>query len=132
MPFDSTITQIANERWNTLAQELHFMNERDMLVTLYEAMSIETIAKTLKTGTTTIQRRLLIHGISRKKRGGAQNRSGQRYKLFHVDQRLIVCVGLTKCSEMIKVSNATLYKYKMWKKTLTGIAYAGLGPRDRA
>lgn len=102
--------------WDILARELKFRDEEDMLRCLYETNSIPEIARMLKCGTATIHRRLEIYHIQKRKRGGPQVRASQRYKMFHVDQRLVMFLGLTVCSAKLKVSNSSLYKYKQWKQ----------------
>ena len=100
--------------WDILAKQLCFENERDMLTTLYMSKSVSEIATMLKCGQATIHRRLGLYGIKLRQRGGAQGKGEQKYKLFHVDQRVIMFIGLTYAAKQLKVSNATLYKYKRW------------------
>src|ERR1700728_4162091 len=104
-----------NNYWDLLAKEFCFKNEGDMLRNLYETKSIYEIADLLRWGKATIQRRLAIQETKKSTRGGSQLKSTQRYKMFHVNQRIIMYLGLTFAAKYIRVSNATLYKYKRYK-----------------
>jgi hypothetical protein len=112
-------TQI-EQNWLDKARELCFKSEKDMLEALYETKSIEEIAGILSCGKATIQRRLALNGIKKRGRGGPQLKSTQRYKMFHVDQRIVMFVGLTYCAKAIRVSNATLFNYKKYKQNRNG------------
>lgn len=112
-------TQI-EENWANKAKEFCFKSEKDMLEALYETKSIEAIAELLECGKATIQRRLTLHGIKKRGRGGPQLKSTQRYKMFHVDQRLLIFMGLTYCAKQIRVSNATLFNFKKYKQNRNG------------
>jgi hypothetical protein len=109
---------IKNDRdvaWDIIAKNLGFKDEKDMLVSLYEGASIPEMAEVLRSSTGTILKRLIRYDIPRRKRGGVQSKASTRYKMFHVDQRIIMVLGLTECSASIGVSTSSLYKYKQWK-----------------
>jgi hypothetical protein len=109
---------IKNEKdiaWDLIAKSRFFENEREMLVALYENASIPEVAAVLNTSTGTVLKRMEKHGIPRRRRGGIVNKTSVRYKMFHVDQRIILILGLSECSAAIGVSTASLYKYKQWK-----------------
>lgn len=101
--------------WSLIAKSLGFVDEPAMLNALYENASIFEIAKMLKTTNGTVLKRMERHDITRRPRGGRINPAGVRYKLFHVDQRVILFEGFKQCCATMKVSTATLYKYKQWK-----------------
>lgn len=101
--------------WDLIAHQLFFKNESDMLTTLYQTSSIPEIAKLLKTSNGTILRRMEIHKIARRRRGGIQQTSSIRYKMFHVDQRIVMILGLKQCAALVGCSTTSLYKYKQWK-----------------
>lgn len=106
----------SNTEWDALAQTLYFPDERTMLETLYETHSILDIARMLKCGPATVQRHLQNFGIQKRQRGGAKNSSYQRYRLFHMDQRIIVAYGTMAVARLMNVAPGTLYKYKLWKR----------------
>lgn len=108
MPFDKS-------DWDEVAKTMCFENEKDMLVTLYERSSISEIAAMLKCGTATVQRRLTIYGIKKRARGGSNNSGIQKYKMFHVDQRIVMFMGLTFAAKYFRVAPSTIYKYKRHK-----------------
>lgn len=101
--------------WDILAQEMMFKDEREMLVELYKTHSIGQIARLLKCGGATVHRRIGLHKIPKRPRGGSQKRGEQVFKLFHVDQRIVMFFGLTYAARMLDVSTTTLYKYKRHK-----------------
>jgi hypothetical protein len=103
-------------RWDEIARELGFRDEKSLLLGLYETNSIEGIAAMLNCGKATVQRRMALHGIKKRGRGGPQLKSYARYKCFHVDQRILFAYGLTIAAAKIGVSTSTLYNYKQWKK----------------
>lgn len=108
MPFN-------NSDWDAIAQEMCFENEKDMLTTLYERSSISEIATLLKCGTATVQRRLTMYHIKKRARGGSNNSGLQKYKMFHVDQRVLMFMGLTYAAKYFRVAPSTIYKYKRHK-----------------
>lgn len=120
----TTQTQLSASElyWDQLAKEMCFSSEKAMLQSLYETKSITEIAELLRCGKATIQRRLALAKIQKRGRGGAQLKSTQRYKMFHVDQRILYMLGLTFAAKAIGVSNATLYKYKRYKSNQGGIS----------
>jgi transposase len=113
-------TTQTDENWELKAKEFCFKSEKDMLAAMYENKSISEIAEMLDCGKATIQRRLALHKIQKRGRGGPQLKSTQRYKMFHVDQRIVMFMGLTYCAKAIRVSNATLFKYKKYKQNKNG------------
>jgi hypothetical protein len=111
MPVES----LSQKYWEALAKELCFPNEKAMLETFYETLSIKEIARRLDCGTATIARRLEIHKIEKRKRGGSNTSTAQRYKLFHTDQRNVIYMTLLACSELLKCSHSLVYKYRKYK-----------------
>lgn len=101
--------------WALIAKSLGFSDEPTMLLALYDTASIFEIAKMLKTTNGTVLKRMERHNIERRPRGGRISPAGVRYKMFHVDQRVILFSGFKQCCANLKVSTATLYKYKQWK-----------------
>jgi hypothetical protein len=109
---------IRNEKdiaWDLIAKSRFFENEKEMLTQLYENASIPEVAMVLNTSTGTVLKRMEKHGIPRRRRGGVVTKTSVRYKMFHVDQRIILILGLSECSNALGVSTASLYKYKQWK-----------------
>lgn len=109
---------IKNEKdiaWDLIAKSRFFENEKEMLTALYENASIPEVAAVLNTSTGTVLKRMEKHGIPRRRRGGIVSKTSVRYKMFHVDQRIILILGLTECAIALGVSTASLYKYKQWK-----------------
>lgn len=109
---------IKNEKdiaWDLIAKSRFFENEKEMLESLYENASIPEVAAVLNTSTGTVLKRMEKHDIPRRRRGGVVTKTSVRYKMFHVDQRIILILGLSECSNTIGVSTASLYKYKQWK-----------------
>lgn len=107
-----------NERdiaWDLIAKSRFFDNEKHMLTELYANASIPEVAAVLNTSTGTIIKRMERNNIPRRPRGGIVSKSSVKYKMFHVDQRIILILGLTDCANSIGVSTASLYKYKQWK-----------------
>jgi len=104
-----------NDRYDFYAKQLGFTSEKEMLEQLYEGHSIPEVAEVLKVATGTVLKRLEACGIPRRNRGGLVKISQVRYKLFHVDQRVVHVYGLTQASATLGVSTSTLYKYRQWK-----------------
>ena len=102
------------EDWDGIARQLGYDSERDLLLDFYvkEEMSIKTIALKLGAGTTTINRRLSICGITKKPKGGANNLARQKMKLHRMDQRLVMFAPLKRVAEISGTHTTTVYKYK--------------------
>ena len=85
-----------------------------MLLDFYvkEEMSIKTISLKLGAGTTTINRRLSICGITKKPKGGANNLARQKMKLHRMDQRFVMFGSLKEVAEISGTHTTTVYKYK--------------------
>lgn len=98
----------AREQWDTLAQSIGYTDERHMWEQLYkeEGRSINDLARTLGFGTATIQRRLRLSGIERKKKGGPYAPSMVYYKLFHLDQRVVY---LSEAEDLAVLCDASIH-----------------------
>ncbi|KKM03109.1 hypothetical protein LCGC14_1777730 [marine sediment metagenome] len=102
------------ENWDGIARQLGYETEHDMLLDFYvrEEMSIKRIALKLGAGTTTINRRLSICGITKKPKGGANNLARQKMKLHRMDQRFVMFAPLKEVAEISGTHTTTVYKYK--------------------
>jgi transposase len=102
------------EDWDGIARQLGYDSERDLLLDFYvkREMSIKTIALKLGAGTTTINRRLSICGITKKPKGGANNLARQKMKLHRMDQRLVMFRPLKEVAEISGTHTTTVYKYR--------------------
>lgn len=102
------------EDWDLYSRKLGYKNEQDMLQDMYtnEELSISEIAGRLNVAQYSIQRRLDNYNIPRRKRGGANNSAEQTKKLFHLDQRIILTLSITKLSTEIGISTSLIYKYR--------------------
>jgi hypothetical protein len=103
------------DRWDTLAHEMCFRNERDMLETFYETMSIAEIANRLGVGTATINRRLNLCGIEKRSRGGDNTKARLSVLLYHIDQRTVMAMPGNEFAATFGISKSRVYKYKRWK-----------------
>lgn len=101
--------------WDVMARNMCFTDEKEMLTSLYENNSIAKIAILLNCGTATVQRRIGLYNLTPRKRGGPQTRSNLRYLLFHIDQRLVMNMGLTKLANRIRSNPSSVYKYRKYK-----------------
>jgi len=104
-----------DEKYNFYARQLGFENEKEMLEQLYEGHSIPEVAQVLKLSPGVVLKRLEVNGIPRRNRGGNVRISQVRYRLFHVDQRIIHFYGLLEAAQMVQVATSTLYKFRQWK-----------------
>lgn len=109
------MTNVTDDKYDFYAKQLGFLSEKEMLEQLYESHSIPEVAAVLKISNGTVLKRLAANGIQRRNRGGIVKISHARYKLFHVDQRIIWVYGLVQAAAMLGVSTSTLYKYKQVK-----------------
>jgi len=103
-----------DQDWDGLAHQLGFLCERDMLEDFYltRQLSIGQIAERLMCGTATISRRLDMLQISKRKRGGPNNAGKQNYKLFHLDQRIVLRLPLNQVAAVTGISRSMWYKYR--------------------
>lgn len=108
------MTQL-DEKYDFYAKQLGFDSEKEMLEQLYEGHSVPEVARVLKLSPGVILKRLEANGIPRRNRGGNVRVSQVRYRLFHVDQRVLHFYGLVEAAQMLEVATSTLYKYKQWK-----------------
>jgi hypothetical protein len=103
--------------WDGTARVLGYRTEKDLLMDFYveENMPISEIAQRLGAGTCTISRRLAIHKIPKRARGGPNNQSSQSKKLFHMDQRLLHMLEPKVIATITGASLAVCYKFKKRK-----------------
>lgn len=106
-----------NSDWDDLARSIGYRDERDMLEDMYERerMPISEIASRLGAGTATINRRLNLLGIAKRTRGGPNNEGRQAYKLFHLDQRVVLRLDLSLLARATRVSRSLCYKYRRFR-----------------
>ena len=102
------------EDWDALAGVLGYRNEKEMFEDLYLAqrISISRLALKLGAGSATVARRIRLCGIDRRPRGGANNLSKSKQRLYYMDQRLVLVRPLVKEAERLKIHPSTLYKYR--------------------
>lgn len=114
-----------NDFWDELAKSIGYADEKEMLEDFYieDAMSVSEIGKRLGAGTATIARRLAMAGITKRKRGGANNTGAQKHKLFHMDQRYVFSLDLSVVAKLANVSKSLVYKYR---KSVTGGKISGI------
>ena len=121
------------EDWDGIARQLGYDSERDLLLDFYvkKEMSIKTIALKLGAGTTTINRRLSICGITKKPKGGANNLARQKMKLHRMDQRFVMFAPLKEVAESSGTHTTTVYKYRKEVKggKLDGLLHNQSGER---
>lgn len=121
------------EDWDGIARQLGYGSERDLLLDFYvrKEFSIKTIASKLGAGTTTINRRLGICGITKKPKGGANNLARQKMKLYRMDQRFVMCAPLKEVAESSGAHTTTVYKYRKEVKggKLNGLLHNQSGER---
>jgi hypothetical protein len=100
--------------WNTLAQSIGFETEAAMWAQLYvkEKRPIAELAKTLGYGTATIQRRLRLADIERKRRGGPQTPSLVYNKMFHLDQRFVCLASTEEIAQLVNASPHSVYRIR--------------------
>jgi hypothetical protein len=100
--------------WDVLAHEVGYTDEKEMLEDLYinEKLAISEIASRLGAGTTTIGRHLYLLSITKRGRGGPNKVGKQAYKLFHLDQRIVLFRDLVLLSKATDISRSLCYKYR--------------------
>jgi len=73
---------VTESDWTGLVKTLGYRSEREMLVDMYgtAAMSLSEIAKVLGFSTFAVRRRLMVHGIRLRERGGLHNAGNRKLK----------------------------------------------------
>lgn len=107
-------TTSANEQWTELSASIGFGSEEEMWNKLYveEKRSIGDLAKHLGFGTATIQRRLEIKGIQRRKRGGANTPARTQEKIFKLDQRFLLFAHPDEIAKLCDCSVHSVYRIR--------------------
>lgn len=111
-------------KWDQTAFLIGFANEQEMFKTLYveRGMSISQIATQLKVGTCTVANRLERCGITKRPKGGANSQLPQSYKLFHLDQRVVLSLPPKQVAKITGTSYAFAYKFQK-RRLPNGILY---------
>lgn len=104
--------------WNTIAQMLGYTNEKQMLYDMYHRnrLPIQDIAERLGSGRATIRRRLEMHDIIRRARGGANNQSNKRVLLYLLDQRFVRTAPFNLLAHVVNSHSSTVRKYLRGEK----------------
>lgn len=112
--------------WDWTARQLGFTDEKHMWEKLYveEHRSMGLLAMLLQTGTATISRRLDMHQIPKRPRGGDNNPGWQTWKLSHFDQRVVLSCQLGDLPRLTGVSYSMWYKYRRAKGAPSGVLYS--------
>jgi DNA-binding CsgD family transcriptional regulator len=108
------------EDWNGIAKLAGFANEHDMLVAFYvvDRLSVQEIARRLHCGPATVARRLAVHLVSKRPRGGANNSHQLGKLLFRMDQRKVFSTPNSSLANELRCHESTVYKYKRSVTTL--------------
>jgi DNA invertase Pin-like site-specific DNA recombinase len=106
------------EEWLAKANSIGYSNEREMFEDLYQTMPISEIARRLNFHSATITRRMGLLGITKRGRGGAHNSRNQKLKLWRSDQRIIFMFPVADVARALRVSQATLYNYRIANKAV--------------
>lgn len=104
------------ESWKPISDALGYADEREMLVDLYEKqeLGVDVIAKTLGFSKNNVRRRLSMHGIKVRGRGGANNIGSHMLQGASDDELL----HLRECAVKYDVHYSTVYKERRRREKL--------------
>lgn len=103
------------ENWKKVARDAGFNSEKEMWDELYTrtCSSIKNLADRLGFGTYTVKRRLSIHGVVLRSRGGNNGATPpKRDVLFHLDQRVVFNSTIDFLTELTGCSPAVISNYR--------------------
>ena len=100
------------ENWWLITRLEGFTSEKAMWENLYKTKSVQQLAHYFKVGRTTILRRLNKKGVQKRGPGGASNNAYQAFKLFHLDQRILLGLSEEWVASLIEANPGTVHKFK--------------------
>lgn len=111
--------------WDWQARQFGFKDEKDMWEGFYvlEEKSISMLALILHVGTATVSRRLDLHGVVKRPKGGDNNPGQQTFKLSHLDQRIVLVLPLDLLADITNISRSLWYKYRKQRGEPDGLLY---------
>lgn len=100
--------------WHTIATDLGFESDEEMLRTLYsqDFLSISALSEMLHLSKNTIRERLQFHFITIRARGGPNNTGKGKSRLDEVSQELWNTLSNEQIAERLKMHPSTVNKYK--------------------
>ena len=100
--------------WHTIATDLGFKTDEEMLRTLYlqDFLSISAIAEMLHLSQNTIRERLQFHFITIRSRGGPNNAGKGKSRLDEVSKELWNTLSNEQIAERLNMHPSTVNKYK--------------------
>lgn len=108
---------ILEESWQPIADSLGFKDEKAMLMSLYneDGFSINEISKIIGYAAWSVRRRLIMHGIKLRGRGGPNN-LGKR-ALLQVDDDKLFHTGAGQLAMEYKISTATVFAERRLRRS---------------
>lgn len=100
--------------WHTIATDLGFENDEELLRTLYsqDFLSISALSAMLHLSKNTIRERLQFHFITIRARGGPNNAGKGKSRLDEVPKELWDTLSNEQIAERLKMHPSTVNKYK--------------------
>ena len=120
-----TRRRTTDEDWQLMAESLCFKSEKHMYDVFYneEHLTVLEISERLNAGTATVNRRMALHGIVKRRRGGPHKSGDKRAILFYMDQRVVMGLPNKLIAELYGMSYSVVYQYKKWKAAGSYVGY---------